>query len=49
MKYDNWYVIGEKPKMDTELEKAEFNKKHAEYQENLKNISVLILQIFLYI
>ncbi|WP_281951535.1 c-type cytochrome [Nitrosophilus kaiyonis] len=36
MKYDNWYVIGEKPKMDTELQKAEFNKKHAEYQANLK-------------
>jgi len=36
MKYDNWYVIGPKPKMDTELEEAEFNLKHAQYQANLK-------------
>ncbi|MRI58270.1 MAG: cytochrome C [Epsilonproteobacteria bacterium] len=36
MKYDNWYVIGPKPKMDTELEKAQFNLKHAQYQANLK-------------
>ena len=36
MHYDNWYVIGEKPKMDTELQEAEFNYKHAQYQENLK-------------
>ena len=36
MRYDNWTVIGEKPKFKNEIEKAQFELKLAQYEENLK-------------
>jgi len=36
VKYDKWTVIGEKPKLESEKAKAEFNLKLATYEENLK-------------
>lgn len=36
MKYDNWTVIGEKPKFDSKLDEAKFNLQLEEYQANLK-------------
>lgn len=36
MRYDNWTVIGEKPKFKNEVEKAQFELKLAQYEENLK-------------
>ncbi|WP_200762751.1 c-type cytochrome [Nitrosophilus alvini] len=36
MKYDNWTVLGEKPKFDDAVQEAEFNVKLAQYEANLK-------------
>ncbi len=36
MRYDNWTVIGEKPKFKNEIEKADFELKLAKYEDNLK-------------
>ena len=36
MRYDNWTVIGEKPKFKNDVEKAQFELKLAQYEENLK-------------
>jgi ubiquinol-cytochrome c reductase cytochrome c1 subunit len=36
MKYDNWTVLGNKPKLETDLQKAQFELKLAQYEENLK-------------
>jgi ubiquinol-cytochrome c reductase cytochrome c1 subunit len=35
VKYDKWYSIGKKPKMEKEIEIAKYNLKLAEYQTNL--------------
>ena len=36
LRYDNWTVIGEKPKFKNEIEKADFELKLAQYEANLK-------------
>jgi len=46
MKYDNWTVLGEKPKFESKKDEADFNLKLATYQDNLKNILELLLLIF---
>ncbi|MRJ02613.1 MAG: cytochrome c1 [Epsilonproteobacteria bacterium] len=37
LRYDNWTVIGEKPKFKSKVEEADFELKLAQYEENLKN------------